>query len=188
MEVSAMTAGRSILVASLTILGACGVSALAEEPPPIQVIIDLHMDPLNGIPLANRPTVYAAWRDAAEWMMDECDARGAKVTFLSVGEYMEYTLADPGSWPLIQRLAAGGTLGTHSHSEKKYGPHDWRDLPANAPMQLVIASWQDHIMAVDAVVAAALGFSDPNEYRTINNSRGAHLPRANAFSGPNFRC
>lgn len=152
----------------------------ADEPPPIQVIMDLHMDPMNGIPLSIRPQVYANWRDAAEWAMDECEARGALITFLSVGEYMEYTLADPGSWPLMQRLAAGGCLGTHSHYEKKFGPHDWRNLPANAPMQAIIEMWHDHVAAVDLVVSAALGITDPNEFRAVNNIRGTHLPSDDA--------
>jgi hypothetical protein len=154
--------------------------ARAEEPPPIQVIFDLHMDPLNGIPLNMRPEVYANWREAADWLLDTCAARGAVLTFLSTGEYMEYTLADPASWPLIARLAAGGTLGTHSHIEKKYGPHDWRNLPPNPPMDLIVAAWHDHTAAMDLVINAALGITDPEQVRALNNERGAHLPSNDA--------
>jgi len=150
--------------------------AAADESPPVQIIMDLHMDPMNAIPLQMRPQVYQNWRDAATWYMDASDARGAKLTFLSVGEYMEYTLADPASWPLLKRLAAGGSIGTHSHLEKKYGTHDWRNLPPNAPLQVIIEMWNDHVGAVDAVLTAALGINDPKELRALNNIRGSHLP------------
>ncbi len=153
---------------------------VAEEPPPIQVIFDLHMDPLNGFPLNIRPQAYADWRAAAGWLLDVCDARGAVLTFLSTGEYMEYTLADPGSWPLIERLAAGGTLGTHSHIEKKFGPHDWRNLPPNPPMEIIVAAWHDHTAAMDLVINAALGITDPAQVRALNNERGSHLPSNDA--------
>jgi hypothetical protein len=160
----------------LTVGALFAPGALAEPPPPIQVAMDLHMDPLNGFPLAVRYNAYVSWRDAADWMMDLCDTYGAKITFLAVGEYMEYTLADPSSWPLMQRLAAGGSFGTHSHYEQKIGPHNWPNLPSNATLSQIIDQWNDHVSAVDAVVTAALGISDPNAIRRINNIRGAHQP------------
>jgi len=139
------------------------------------------MDPLNQIPLAARPQVYAQWRDAAAWGLDVCEARGARITFLSVGEYMEYTLEDPASWALIDQLRrSGGTIGTHSHQEKKFGPHDWRDLPSNAPMSLIVEAWHDHVDAVDAVLTAIYGITLPQELRAINNARGTHLPADHA--------
>jgi hypothetical protein len=162
------------------LLAQASQTAHAQPPPPIQVIMDLHMDPLNGFPLSIRPTVYASWRDAADWMMDLCDTYGAKITFLAVGEYMEYTLADTASWPLMERLAAGGSFGTHSHQEQKAGPHNWPNLPGNAPMSAIVDQWNDHVSAVDAVIAAALGISDPNAIRALNNVRGAHLPSSDA--------
>lgn len=173
------TSGAMIVAALVLIpvMGPLATPAVADEPPPIQVIFDLHMDPLNAIPLAVRPNVYADWRDAAEWALDVCEPRGARITFLSVGEYMEYTLEDPVSWPLIERLFnGGGTIGTHSHKEKKYGPHDWRNLPPNATMQQIVELWHDHVDAVDAVITAALGVTNPKEIRAINNTRGAHVP------------
>jgi len=153
-------------------------SAASAAPPPIQVVFDVHQDPLNGIPLAQRPNVYAAWRDAANWVLNVCDARGARVTFLAVGEYYEYTLEDAAvGLPLMQRLyASGGSLGTHSHSEYQYGPHDWRNLPPNPPMNLVVQAWEDHVNMADAVVTAALGVTNPAEIRAINNIRGSHVP------------
>ncbi len=173
-----MQALNAVLGASLLLVTTTQVLH-AQPPPPIQVIMDLHMDPLNAFPLGIRPTVYASWRDAADWMMDLCDTYDAKITFLSVGEYMEYTLADTASWPLMERLAAGGSFGTHSHQEQKTGPHNWPNLPGSPPMSAIVDQWYDHVTAVDAVITAALGISDPNAIRALNNIRGAHLPSDN---------
>ncbi|MEW6250452.1 MAG: hypothetical protein AB1716_07380 [Planctomycetota bacterium] len=164
-----------LVLTAIFVIGAA-TPVLAEEPPPIQIILDLHMDPLQAFPLQVRPQVYADWRDAAAWAVDQLEPRGARFTFLSVGEYMEYTLEDPASWALIRRLVDGGSLGTHSHREKKYGPHDWRDLPANPPPALVEEMWWDHVTAADQVITAALGITEPNDIRALNNIRGSHLP------------
>ncbi len=136
------------------------------------------MDPLNSIPVAQRSLVYAQWRDAAHWVLDTCGPRGAKVTFLACGEYHEYTLEDPAKgYPLIQRLyASGGSIGTHSHDEKKYGSHDWRSIGMTPPINLVVAAWDDHVNAANAVIAAALGITDPAAQHAVNNTRGTHIP------------
>jgi hypothetical protein len=175
-----MTTLRAFAISMLLlVIGLCCVRpAPADEPPPIQIIWDVHMDPLNGIPLAQRPTVYAAWRNAANWALDAAALRGAKITFLAVGEYMEYTLGDPANgFSLMQRLyASGGSLGTHSHSEKQIGPHQWINLSPNATPADVDELWADHVTLADQVVQQALGITDPAAIRAVNNTRGSHLP------------
>lgn len=169
----------AFLPPSLAILTTlCLASSSPASPPPIQIIWDVHMDPLNGIPLAQRPGVYAAWRDAANWVLDVAALRGAKITFLAVGEYMEYTLEDPSNgFPLMQRFyASGGSVGTHSHSEKQIGPRQWINLPPNATPADVEELWADHVALADQVVRQALDITDPAAIRAVNNTRGSHIP------------
>lgn len=171
--------GRLSKCAALFLVAsACGTVPARAEPGPIRIVCDLHMDPLQGIPLANRAAVYAQWRDAANWALDTYGARGAKVTFLACGEYYEYTLEDAAAGlALIQRLyASGGSIGTHSHDEKRFGTHDWRSLGASAPISLVVAAWNDHVNFANAAITNALGVSDPAGLREINNTRGSHIP------------
>lgn len=168
-----------VLSRSLTILIALGLAqGSPASPPPIQIIWDVHMDPLNGISIAQRPTVYAAWRDAANWALDAAALRGAKITFTAVGEYMEYTLEDPANgFPLMQRFyASGGSVGTHSHSEKQIGPHQWINVPPNPSEADVLEAWADHVGLADQVVQQALGITDPAAIRAVNNTRGSHIP------------
>lgn len=169
------------LVAGL-VLGISGLApAFAEEPPPIQLIFDNHMDPMQGIPLAQRPTVYAAWRDALQWLLNVCDARGARISFCTVGEFMEYVQTDPSAWPLLAAVyASGGSIGTHSHQEHRVAVHDWQNLPPNPTPAQVLDAWNDHVGTVDATIAMIFGLSDPAEIRAINNLRGTHVPGSDA--------
>jgi hypothetical protein len=159
---------------------------LAAMPPvagPVRVIFDLHMDPLYSIPGERRRAAYTERRNAANWVLDACEARGARVTFLAVGEFYEFVLEDPGEGDaLLRRLyRSGGSLGTHSHSEKRAGPHDWVPVPGNAPFPTVLEAWEDHIGLADAAIARALGLSDPDAIRAVNNIRGTHLPQDDAL-------
>jgi len=170
-----------LLVGVLPALPGTNEVATGQPPPPIQLIFDNHADPMQSIPAAARPGVYAEWRDALAWLQDVCDARGAAITFCSVGEFMEYVAEDPSSWPLMQAVySASGSLGTHSHREHRVGPHDWRNLPPSPTPAQVLDAWNDHVGAVDAAVAAIFGLSDPNAIRQINNLRGTHVPADDA--------
>ncbi len=154
---------------------------VAEEPPPIQLIFDNHMDPMQAIPPAQRPTVYASWRDALQWLLAECNARGARISFSTVGEFMEYVQTDSSAWPLMQAVYAnGGSLGTHSHQEHRVAAHTWQDLPPNPSPAQVLDAWNDHVGAVDATIGAIFGLSDPAGIRAINNIRGTHVPSSDA--------
>lgn len=159
---------------------------LAAMPPvagPVRVVFDLHMDPMHAIPPARRSGVYRDWRDAANWVLDVCEPRGAKVTFLAVGEFYEYILEDPvDGYALLRRLyRSGDSLGTHSHNERQAGPHDWVPVPGDSPLPVVVAAWDDHVGLADAAVAGALGLSDPGAIRAVNNIRGTHLPNDDAL-------
>ncbi len=168
-------------VGILPALPAATQVATGQPPPPIQLIFDNHADPMQSIPAAARPGVYAEWRDALAWLQGVCDTRGAAITFCAVGEFMEYVAEDPSSWPLLQAVySSGGSLGTHSHSEHRVGPHDWRNLPPSPTPAQVLDAWNDHVGAVDAAVAAIFGLSDPNAIRQINNLRGTHVPADDA--------
>ncbi|HNQ24474.1 MAG TPA: hypothetical protein PKK06_15415 [Phycisphaerae bacterium] len=144
---------------------------------PIMVLIDVHADPMWGTPQVQVQT-YHDWVVAVDWALDQTDAHGAKISFLSTGQFMEWVLEDPvGGLPLIQRLyASGGQIGTHSHNKIRVGTHVWQELPLNPPQNLILQHWNDHIGAVNAVVTAALGVSDPAQIAAINLDRGAHVP------------
>jgi hypothetical protein len=154
---------------------------LAGGQQPIMVLMDLHADPMPGN-LQVQQQIYQDWVDASNWTLDVTDPRGAKVSFLSTGQFMEWVLADPvQGHPLMQRLyASGDMLGTHSHKKVKIGPYNWQDLGPNPTQAEIDQLWNDHIGAVNAVITAALGVSDPNQIRAINCSRGSHLPSDDA--------
>ncbi len=170
---SAVCCGALILATAAAIPAADG-----DQPPPIQIIFDLHADPFPQVPLDTRADIYVQWRDAARWALGVCAARGARISFLCAGEFAEFALDDPDDgWPLFADMAASGdTIGVHSHKEWQVAPHDWPQLTGTPPPEIVVAAWDDAVGAVDAVVSAALGISDPDELRQIVNSRGSHLP------------
>lgn len=178
---------RSIMVISMLFLfAACGGnSGDGGVPPdgsnPIRVVIDLHCDPMI-FPLATQEQVYNEWVDAANWALDAADARGAKISFLSDGAFMEWVLEEQvKGYSLIRRLyESGGTMGTHSHFHAWFGPHDWRDIGLNPATSDLYKSWDDHTGFVNSVIAGALGISDAQGLKAINNTRGSHIPGDNA--------
>lgn len=144
---------------------------------PIMVLIDVHADPMVGPPLIQQQT-YHDWRDATNRALDEAEPRGAKISFLSTGQFMEWVLEDPDQGnPLMQRLyASGGQIGTHSHNKIRYGAHDWRELPFDVGLVELRQMWLDHVGAVNAVITAALGISDAAGLQAVNSNRGSHIP------------
>jgi hypothetical protein len=151
--------------------------AQMNDPQPIRVLLDLHADPLPGTPPVQLQ-VYRQWVAASDWLLDTAEPYGAKISFLSVGGFMEWALGDTvGGHPLVQRLyASGGQIGTHSHDEARFGVHDWRSVGMNPPADLVLKLWNDHVGMVNSVITTALGVSDPDEIKAINCSRGSHVP------------
>lgn len=158
------------------------VAEVRQVPAPILVVIDLHADPMFGTPQA-QAQLYQEWVDATNWVLDVSEPRGAKISFLSTGEFMEWVLEDPtDGYPLIQRLyASGGQIGTHSHNKIRDGTHDWRPLGPGAPVELILQHWNDHVGAVNDVIMAALDVSDPDEIMAINCMRGTHTPAGDAI-------
>lgn len=144
---------------------------------PVRVVIDVHCDPLIA-PLTTQEQVYHEWVDAATWALDAAEARGAKISFLSDGTFMEWVLEEQTEdYPLIRRLyASGGTIGTHSHFHTWDGPHDWRDIGLNPATSDLYKSWDDHTGIVNAVISGALDVTDTEGIKAINNTRGSHIP------------
>jgi hypothetical protein len=59
------------------------------------ITYDLHADPFfQEWTLDQRRNAYYQWRDNAEWLLNFLEPYGGKVTFLSVGEFMEFVLED----------------------------------------------------------------------------------------------
>ncbi|MBM3501955.1 MAG: hypothetical protein FJX74_25150 [Armatimonadetes bacterium] len=167
---------------SLTLLAVLGAASPQGEAvdgqPPILVTFDAHADPMQAFPAPIRERIYVQWRDALNWLLDETEPRGAKVSFSSVGEFIEYCVQDdPAGLDLLRRLyASGGTLGTHTHDEMHFGRHDWRPVGFQASLELSERVWQDSIEMLDYAVTRALGITDPAEVRKVNCLRGSHVP------------
>jgi len=151
--------------------------------PPIMITFDLHADPFNqDTPLNQRRGIYVQWRDNIQWLLDFLKPFGGKVTFLSVGEFMEFVLEDEANAiPIMRRLYEnGGSLGTHSHTEHYFGSHNWPSLGPNATEVQSRENWDDSIRFVNAVVAEVIGTNDTTAIATVNNIRGGHLPNDRA--------
>ncbi len=149
---------------------------------PIMVVIDLHADPMPGNE-AVQQQIFQDWVDNTNWLLNITEPRGAKLSFLSTGQFMEWVLADPAQGhPLIQRLyASGGQIGTHSHNKNRVATHNWVTLPPNPSAAEVLQHWNDHVGAVRAVITAALGITDPATITAVNSMRGSHTPGDDAW-------
>jgi len=173
------------LLASVTVLSFTDVKPSISQShyePPIMITYDLHADPFPQIPLDQRRNVYYQWRDNAQWLLDFLEPYGGKVTFLSVGEFMEFVLEDEANTiPIMKRLYEnGGSLGTHSHTEHYVGPHNWPSFGYNATEEQSRRNWDDAIGFVNDVVAKVIGTNDTNAIAAVNNIRGGHLPNNRA--------
>lgn len=152
--------------------------------PPIMITYDLHADPFpQTMPLPQRLEVYYQWMDNVEWLLDLMEQYDGKVTFLSVGEFMEFALEDQtNSIPILRRLYEnGGSLGTHSHSEHNIGIHKWPSFTQNVTEEQARKNWDDVIRFVNAVVSKVVGSNDSAEIAAVNNIRGGHIPSDRAM-------
>ena len=166
----------AIAVGLTTCLSTCLMSTAAT--PPIQVLIDIHADPMGGtepMQLAR----YEDWVVWTNWALDQCDVHGGQVSFTSTGEFMEWIVEMPSSGtPLMTRLYdhGDGAIGTHSHSKYRVALHDWQSLPANPTLAEIESHWADHMHAIDDAIEFSLGITDADELRAVNCIRGAHVP------------
>lgn len=167
----------AVVLALLVPVPAAPQSETRPERSPILVTFDLHMDPMPGQGERRRQT-YEDWRDAAEWLLDVAEKRGAKLSFTTVGEFAELALEDPErAFPLIRRLyESGGSVGTHSHNRIQDAPFRWSEIPRGGSAEDAEQVWHDDISMVDRLVAAVFDLDDPKHVRAINNLRGTHVP------------
>jgi len=166
-----------LLIGFIATLALPGPALAQESAAPIMVIIDLHADQMQG-PISVQQQIYQQWLEDMNWLLGVADPRGAKISFLSTGMFMEWVLEDPiEGQPLVQNLyASGGQVGTHSHFKTRIGAHNWQDLgfdPAPAEIQ---QSWDDHVGMVNSAIQTSLGVTEPNEIAAINCARGSHIP------------
>lgn len=147
------------------------------------ITYDVHADPFpQEGPMDQRRNAYYQWRNNVQWLLDFLEPFGGKVTFLSVGEFMEFVLEDEANAiPLMRRLYENsGSLGTHSHTEHYISPHNWPSFDYNATEEQSRKNWDDAMRFVNAVVAKVIGTNDTNAITAVNNIRGAHLPNNRA--------
>ena len=155
-------------------------TASSADPIPIQCIVDVHCDPMADSQ-AVQAQQYLDWVEWVDWGLDQAEAVGGRISFLSTGQFMEWVLEDPSpaeAVNLIPRLAASGDdfIGTHSHKKWRQSAHVWPALGPNPTDAEIESQWVDHQDLVNLVIQDQLGLSDPAEIRAINCVRGAHLP------------
>ena len=148
-----------------------------DAPEPIHIISEVHCDPMWYPKVALQETLYNEWVVALGGALDEAEVHGARISYLSTGQFMEWVAARPETgYPLIERLYAhGGQIGTHMHNKIQIGPFNW--IQANATTQEQIEGmWDDHIGWVDTIVTNVLGITDLAEIRGVNSILGTHVP------------
>ena len=153
----------------------------------ISLTIDLHVDPLPDGSLTSRASKFEDLLDTIEWLLGEIKNTGAKLTFLSVGEFMEYCTDDEYKkrcLPILRKLyKSGGSLGTHTHQDIRTGVHEWDKQTDTSATAIILKNWSDAHEWVNKGITAALG--ETTDLEEINNIRGAHLPN-NSSDGEMF--
>jgi len=127
---------------------------VTENPnePPIQVIFDVHIEPMHVGP------DYETRRTEVNWLWETALQYGARLTLESNGEYMEYCLEYGHEADFQQYLESGFDVGTHSHLVTYEGPHNWVQHSGPMSFGLVNQIIGDAEMFVDAVVGAENNF------------------------------
>lgn len=169
---------RLLLAAWIALSGGIAAAQDSSERSPILVTFDLHMDPIPlGPSLAPRQAYVEAEVEAAGWLLDQVEPRGAKLSFTMGGDFAEMCLLDPdGTYPLLRRLYEnGGSIGTHTHDQYRSAPYTWRRISGDTP-ENADRLWADHVDLVDQVVLELYGDADAGAPRSINNLRGTHIP------------
>lgn len=179
-----MTTKTSLKFAVLVASFALPAQALGDDPGPgpIHIIAEVHCDPMNNLPVALQEAVYNDWVAAVDTGLDDAEALGGRISYLSTGQFMEWVLERPVTGlPLMQRLhSSGGMIGTHMHSKWRASLFNW--VPADtSTIPNIQAMWDDHIGLVDQVVNTALGIVDPADVRQANGSLGTHVPGDDAL-------
>lgn len=167
-------------VAAFIALCCSSLSASAGQGP-IRLIFDMHMDPiLNGQSFAQKQATYQTWITNANWVLDQTEPIGAKISFASTGPFMEL-LVNEGSngngAALLQRLyASGAQIGSHSHTEYRAAAFNWPNLMGMVTLAQATQSWQDNVTWVNNGIMTAWNGSPPEPLSAINCTKGAHVP------------
>jgi len=166
----------------LLLLAPAGVLAIQG---PVHVIFDMHVDPVNNaMPAPEKVAAYRLQIENMNWVMDQVEPLGVKISFLSGGWWMELAVGEgpegAGAETIRRLYRNGGQIGSHSHQEVRAGPLDWPDLPSSATLSQAAGSWQDNITWVDQGVLTAFGGAPPAPLEQINGVKGSHLPKTEA--------
>lgn len=172
-------------VSPLALSALLSAPAAAQTQDPIHLVIDLHADPLpNTAPVDVKLNVYQGRVANAEWVLDQTDPVGARVSFLASGQFMELVA---GGGPtgdgaaLLRRLyASGQQIGSHSHQEYRAGVLDWPNVADPTSYAAAEQSWTDDVTWVNAAIETAFWGSPPEPLAAINCVKGAHLPKDEA--------
>ncbi len=145
----------------------------------LQITFDLHPDPYPS--LAPKQTVYQNDLNGAKWLVDYADQYGAKISYLSPGEWMELCNQDAENCdPVLKNLyRSGKMLGTHSHTEYRAGPGNWISYQqTGADGELV---WSTTKAPIDQAIRRLFGESFDTSL--VNNTAGTHYSPDGRTSG-----
>ena len=171
-----------ILTASFAVIAALPVRA---QQGPIQIIFDLHVDPLPmQVPLEILEPAYDTRNANMFWALDVAEQYGAKISFLSGGQWMELAVEGgplgEGAQIIRRMYESGGMVGTHSHDEYRLAPYSWEKMGQNDDLSLSHQVWQEGREFVDLGIMTAFAGSPPEPLSLINNVRGSHTPKEEA--------
>ncbi|MCD4775216.1 MAG: T9SS type A sorting domain-containing protein [Candidatus Aegiribacteria sp.] len=132
----------------------CSTSSANPNEPPINIIFDVHNEPMGIGPN------YLQRREEVNWLRDIALFYGAKLSLQSNGEYMEFCLENGHQNDFLQYLSAGFDIGTHTHLVTYEGPHNWIDHYGEPlTFDLVNQIIGDAEMFVDSVIGAENNYS-----------------------------
>ena len=173
----------SIFALSREVRAAPGFDAPPDGPgqPAINIIFDMHADPLPQAPYSDKLLYYNMQIDNGNWVLDQTEPLGVKIAYLGCGEFMEFVNSGgstgDGADFLRRIYASGEQIASHSHAEYRRAAFDWPSFAGNVTFQQSLRSWQDNIDQVNAGIVTALGPTPPKPLSEINAVKGAHLPK-----------
>lgn len=171
---------KSLYVAALAV--ALAPSASAQVQPPIHFVLDLHPDPIpNSLAPAQKIAEYQSRLADLDWVLDQVEPYGVKISFLATGQFMEILASEgpngAGAAALRRVYSMGGQIGSHSHSEHRLSALNWPNYTSAASLAQAIDSWQDNVDWVNQALMVAFNGTPPEPLASINCVKGAHLPQ-----------
>ena len=141
----------------LLILWLNGILFCQQNEPPILLWFNVHIEPMNGTitnPLhGETDTTYRGNMRELLWLRDSIAvALGTKISVQSNGEFFEYVLDNGDEEKIRSFIELGFDFGTHIHSFRREGPHNWVRYNWDVPDWFDRTIWDSNIQFADSVL------------------------------------